>query len=146
MWAHYADNYSGICIEYDARTLLDGLPDHVRLVRLAYGDSPPTIAEADALNTTTAARKILSHKKLNWAYEREWRVLGRNGINEYGDERCVKAVYFGSRIDSVHRVEMIDALKDLHIAFFDMKVAGYEHKFSPLEAATRKKRAAQVRR
>lgn len=103
-----------------------------------------TIAEADALNITTAARKILSYKKANWAYEREWRILGRNGMNRYYDERCAKSIYFGSRIDSGRRAELMSMLRDLPIAFFEMKVAGYEHKFIPLEAAPRRRRAGQV--
>jgi hypothetical protein len=35
MWTHYAGNYSGICVSYRARKLLEGLPDHAHLVRLS---------------------------------------------------------------------------------------------------------------
>jgi Protein of unknown function (DUF2971) len=129
MWAHYADNYAGICIGYDTRSLAGGLSDQARVVRLVYGDTPPPIGEGDALNTTSAARKILSHKKANWAYEREWRVLGRNGINEYEDDRAVTAVYFGSRINSNNRDELLEGLQGLHIDFFDMAIEGYQHVF-----------------
>src|SRR5689334_11848304 len=36
MWAHYAGNYTGMCLAYSASDLLAGLPAHVSLVKLAY--------------------------------------------------------------------------------------------------------------
>lgn len=64
MWAHYADNYTGICIEYRASQLLHGLPDDADLVRMAYDDLPPRITSRDSNNPENAARKIFSQKSL----------------------------------------------------------------------------------
>lgn len=76
MWAHYAENYRGICIAYSATKLKECLPDSARLVRIAYGESPIYLSKHDREDTIKAAQKILSQKKYNWAYEREWRVMG----------------------------------------------------------------------
>ncbi|WBL78748.1 DUF2971 domain-containing protein [Bradyrhizobium xenonodulans] len=129
MWAHYADNYAGICVQYKTQALIDGLPRDVRVARVAYGDSPPPIGPDEALNSRNSAIKILSHKKANWSYEREWRVMGRVGQNSYDDERVVTAIYFGSRIDPQHRSQIIQQLDELRVEFFEMSVEGYKHVF-----------------
>jgi hypothetical protein len=145
MWAHYADNYAGICIRYKTQGLMDGLPGDVRLVRVAYGDAPPPVSRDDALNSRSAAIKILSHKKANWAYEREWRVLGRIGENGYDDERVVTGIYFGSRIPHMYREQLLEQLDDLRIEFFNMSVEGYKHVFKPVDVDRPRRRRA-VRR
>jgi DUF2971 family protein len=70
MWAHYAENYSGICIGYSAAKLRDNLPDSARLVRVAYAESPIYLSKYDRGDIIKAAQKILSQKKFNWAYHR----------------------------------------------------------------------------
>ncbi len=45
MWAHYANNYSGMCIEYSALDLIAGLPRGASVVRMAYVDELPEISQ-----------------------------------------------------------------------------------------------------
>ena len=97
MWTHYASNYTGICLAYSTKKLLAGLPDSVRLVRLAYVDEPPLIYPSHANDADNAAFRILSQKKSNWAYEREWRVLGSIGRVDISSSQALKGIYFGSR-------------------------------------------------
>lgn len=143
MWAHYADNYAGICVRYKTQSLVDGLDPDVRLVRVAYGDAPPPVGREDALNSKSAAIKILSHKKANWAYEREWRVLGITAQNGYNDDRTVTGIYFGSRIARAHRDQLLSKLNDLHIEFFRMSVKGYQHIFEPFKATRQRRRTVR---
>ena len=56
MWAHYASNYSGICVEYSTQDLLDCLSDAVCLVRLAYVDNPLLVLPKLAPTPTTPPR------------------------------------------------------------------------------------------
>jgi hypothetical protein len=95
MWAHYASNYSGICIEYSALDLIAGLPREASVVRMAYVDELPEISQNEARNAGDAAVYILSQKKSNWAYEREWRVLAALGEVSVGLEQPITALYFG---------------------------------------------------
>jgi hypothetical protein len=83
MWTHYADEYHGICTAYITDFLQRGLHDGTSLVRMAYGEESPPISAVQALDPQRAARIIMSHKKLNWYYEREWRVLGSKGKKHY---------------------------------------------------------------
>src|SRR5262249_45171 len=70
MWTHYAGNYSGICIAYRTEDFVAGLPNNAHLIRLGYDDQPPRLSSEP--NLDTAALELLSQKKSNWAYEREW--------------------------------------------------------------------------
>jgi hypothetical protein len=69
MWAHYANNYAGICVGYRVNRLIRGLDENVSLIRMAYGHRPPRISTRDANEPKKAAKKILSHKKDNWVCE-----------------------------------------------------------------------------
>jgi hypothetical protein len=131
MWTHYGD-YAGICVGYAPPSLLSGLPTEFHLVRLAYGGRPPSISAADAQNPDMAARKMLSHKKLNWAYEREWRVLGEQGRVEIDSRRPVRELRLGSRIADRHKRSILNKLKDTKIRIYGMTISGYEHNWERL--------------
>jgi Protein of unknown function (DUF2971) len=131
MWTHYANNYTGICISYRPRKLLKGLPKCAHLVRLGYGIAPPEIGLADTRNINSAARKVLSHKKANWAYEREWRVLANQGPLSISTDECIGDVLLGSRIDNLHRERLENELADLPIRISTMKIDKYQHEWTP---------------
>lgn len=140
MWTHYAGNYSGMCLGYSTEELLSGLPDNVHLVRLAYVDNPPLIMPTDAKNAGSAAIRILSQKKYNWAYEREWRVLGPVGAVELGTSQPVKSIYFGPRVELSHRQQVLTKIQRTGIKAYMMEVDGYEHNWEPINDAAKPKK------
>ena len=147
MWAHYAGNYGGICIEYSTKGLLSGMDHDVNLVRLAYVDQPLLVYPSVARNAKNAARSILSQKRYNWAYEREWRVLGHVGRVTLGDEVPIRSIMLGSRISTRHRRRVLDAAGDLRIPVDEMDIDGYDHvwdKVSPTNCDTAKKSKRRV--
>jgi hypothetical protein len=132
MWAHYADQFRGICVEYDLTALLGNLPDDVDVVRVHYDDTLPRIALDTKLSglrgvgvTTAMAKRVLSCKHRAWLYEREWRVLGPLRRLNYGDRRCVAGVIVGQRAPR----EVSDRIKglcgNLRIRVSQMEVEGY---------------------
>jgi Protein of unknown function (DUF2971) len=136
MWTHYAGNYSGICIAYRTQDFVPGLPDGCRLIRLGYDDRPPRLPNTRDLER--AAVIILSQKKSNWAYEREWRVLVmKSPAEESGTQinikrLCVTHVYLGSRIDREHKQRLLHELHGTGIAISQMEVSDYRHTWSSL--------------
>jgi hypothetical protein len=133
MWAHYADNYRGICIAYSAVKLRDLLPDSARLVRVSYADAPIYLSKYDKDDVIAAAQKILSQKRYNWAYEREWRVLGDYpGQLLYAGD-IVTDVYFGSRLPPWTHDQLVNNLARHNLNFHQMKVAGYGFTWSKLK-------------
>lgn len=125
MWTHYANQWSGICIEYHAKRLLSSLPDDATIVRMSYNEMPSWVGVSDAKNTDEAVKKVFSQKKYNWAYEREWRLLGNKSKNHYNDKKAVRCVYIGQRIDATHSVEVRSALSRMKINCKVIEVDGY---------------------
>ena len=97
-----------------ATRLVDGLPESVSVVRMAYLDEFSRCWRLNFDDLDIVARRILSQKKSIWSYEREWRVLAPHlGEIEYRDRGSVKEIYFGSRIDAAHRTRVLKRLGDL---------------------------------
>ena len=137
MWSHYASNWTGICIEYRAKKLIAALPDDATIARMAYNDKPAEVGLADSKDVTEAVKKAFSQKKFNWAYEREWRVLGSKGRNRISDKKAVHRVYLGPRISLEHSSWVRTALNQAGIEYRIIQVDGYSiiHKpFKPMRS------------
>jgi hypothetical protein len=136
MWSHYTDNYSGICLGYTPKALLNGLPSTCHLVRVAYGSKPPDISSKDAESPYKAAMKVLSHTKASWIYEREWRLLGPVGRVDVSGKAVLREVRIGANIDTEHRHALLDELKGKPIRVYEMApVSAYEHRWKQLHDA-----------
>lgn len=135
MWAHYAGNYSGICVAYSSRQLREGLDDRVHVARVSYGVREPRIGRDNQDSPEQAARTILSHKKACWEYEREWRMLtGPDAMQipgrlEIASKSSVKGVYVGNRMDDDIRATLEGKLARLDIPLYTMRVGGYQHEW-----------------
>lgn len=128
MWAHYADQYRGICIGYSFARLLDHLDNAVSFVRMYYNEAVPIVRHG-CQEPVDTAKMVLSYKNYRWLYEREWRMFSGQGRVEYGTKTCVTHVYLGSRIDPDKRTEMIRTMKALKIPTDDMKIDRYSITF-----------------
>jgi Protein of unknown function (DUF2971) len=78
MWAHYAEEFKGICIGYSFSRLLSHLEDNVEFVRMYYDEKVPTVRH-NSEPPLLIAKKILSCKNYRWLYEREWRMFAPLG-------------------------------------------------------------------
>jgi Protein of unknown function (DUF2971) len=130
MWAHYAGNCAGMCVAYSSAKLLAGLSPSARLAKIAYADSPLRLSKRDKLDDIyAAAQKILSHKKYNWAYEREWRVLADYVGQQPFTGDVVTDVYFGSLTTLANKQLIKNAFAGRSVRFYAMKVTGYRHRW-----------------
>lgn len=74
MWAHYADDHRGFCLEFDATK-----EKIWRARRVNYVASFP-IANADTIrDEDKLLETMLLTKSIDWQYEEEYRLLGRDG-------------------------------------------------------------------
>jgi hypothetical protein len=138
MWTHYAGNYNGICLSYASDSLLKKLPAGARLVRMAYFDEPPVVSGRLIGDTGNAAIRVLSQKKYNWSYEREWRVLAEVGKIPVRATMPVHRIFIGSRVSAGHRKEILRRVGKSAIKIYAMNVAGYTHSWKPLNTAAKK--------
>src|ERR1700757_2447491 len=92
MWAHYADQFSRICVSYSLSKLLRCLPDDISFVCMFYDETEPRLHRNSTPNDDLA-RMVLSYKNHRWLYEREWRLfaLAKRKVR-YRDQDCVTTV------------------------------------------------------
>jgi hypothetical protein len=129
MWAHYTDQFQGICVAYNFRKLLAELDDEVHLVRMNYNDNAPILLWGRG-SVDQDARLTISSKTSRWSYEREWRVISpTKGKTQYQLHNCVTHVYLGSRLDSSDRKMVIKQLESLNISVSEMKLDEYAINF-----------------
>ena len=111
LWAHYAENHWGICLEYE-------IPDEVyrtQFLPVKYSKSQPVLQKVErypegdinagalSLGINGDAAVFLT-KSEDWAYEQEWRMLRiAEQPLEKGEKHAIpgklSAVYFGLRTD-----------------------------------------------
>ena len=101
MWAYYAHNHQGVCIEYDLKKLLDNheVVDYYDYSDIVKGIKP---IHYSPLRSNLEARLITGvYTKADvWQHELEWRLaveVERN-VEEISFD-CVSSVYFGVRTD-----------------------------------------------
>jgi hypothetical protein len=130
MWAHYANEFGGICIAYDLFDLLKWLPREASFVRIYYNEKPPGVGLTKRPRDELA-KMVLSYKNYRWLYEREWRMFATQDKVFYRDPSCVTRVYIGPRIDSGRRDVIEHRLKALKISSSRMDLRGYSMAFKP---------------
>ncbi len=103
MWAHYAAEHRGICIQ------LAPCEDELFLIanKVVYDKQFPTLV----VPTPTGARQeYYLHKSLAWAYEKEWRVvLPLNTCSVTLRPLAISAVILGARTEP-DTLELVMAL------------------------------------
>ena len=126
MWAHYADEFSGFCIEYDFSDFI-WQPLWCSLNPVVYTNKIPDFSEYFSNNKyfnnliSTYAAMI---KAEDWSYEREWRLIIPLGKQESGfflvNAPRPKAIYLGLRISEENENKLIAAAKNKNIKIFKM--------------------------
>jgi len=104
LWSHYADEFKGFCVKYDAGVLQSSLKENnsesvFAWTKVDYVNRPHSI---DILgDSELSAEKYLSsiqRKHEQWGYECEARLVSTNtGLKLYSPE-AVKAIYVGGRM------------------------------------------------
>jgi hypothetical protein len=98
MWAHYADQFKGMCVQYSLNRLVKGLHPDIAITRMMYSEKEPVLLY-DASDAVDRARLCLSSKTVRWANEREWRIFKKEkGEAAYGDLNTVTKIFLGSRV------------------------------------------------
>lgn len=128
MWAHYADQFKGICVAYNLSRLLEGLGEGVSFVRMYYNEKLPTVLRTNK-RPSQLAKMVLSCKNYRWLHEREWRMFASLGRVHYSRTECVTRVYLGSRMESNTRRRVMDTLKRLKIPTNEMTINEYSINF-----------------
>lgn len=109
MWSHYGDQHRGICIGYS-------VPPGAAVHKVSYGGSRLIQASkvAAMLAGNDGARRqvddaVLLRKASPWRYEREWRLIGPQGLQFSTLE--MEELIFGIKCGSAVKYTLLKALE-----------------------------------
>lgn len=92
MWAHYADSYSGICIEFDTSDCNSVL---CKSEKVNYINEYSELLNYPSLSERV--RIIALSKSCKWTYEDEYRIIGSKGTSKLS-KADITGVILGSHI------------------------------------------------
>jgi hypothetical protein len=127
MWAHYADEFRGVCIAYRFQGLLSSLGKEATFVRVDYQERAPSLLSGK--DPGYLAKRVLSCKNYRWLYEREWRMFAAQGTVTYKYVKSVQCVYLGFRIDNHNLTRIQSQMKSLGIRTRKMSLDKYTMEF-----------------
>ena len=152
MWAHYANNHEGFCIEYEVNNPRYLYPisyenNRQEVTKTVFKFIQEMMDEIDKENLSENNFKyirqirmfiiysIIKHKK--WTYEDEYRIVfydinsENNGklisLNEIGLK--TKQIYIGYNCDREHKIELQRIANKLNINCFQMKLPSSDNSF-----------------
>ncbi len=124
LWSHYGDQHRGICIGYTPQR--DPVP---RIRRVNYGGDRTIMTSlvVDAFCHKSARtkdildRSVLLRKAEDWSYEREWRLIGKTGVQQ--STLLLKEVVFGLRCPDSVKYSVVQALSSSRriVSFFEIR-------------------------
>lgn len=138
MWAHYANSYSGICVEYDF-TKIDQYIGFIYPV--TYTSERPTLTLQDLgiekidFNRDDKIVKgqynithILSYllcKNTCWNYEAEWRIINIGEANKprFVDMPYIKSITFGPHLDKICKRLLVELCQQNGIPCYDLNIS-----------------------
>ncbi|MCK4661296.1 MAG: DUF2971 domain-containing protein [Bacteroidales bacterium] len=133
LWAHYANNHEGFCIEYDFKILMNKnkFSDFYSF-DVDYSKRPPQIDINDILSdeNNNLLKKIAGTKSKRWSYEKEIRVIAdKFGVHDY-DYSAVKAIYFGYRIPENSQDKIMKRLAGRDLRYYQILLDEKTYKFT----------------
>ena len=159
MWSHYANSHKGFALEYDTKgfQLKCQFCDNLKQCnKAAICNFYPVIYQQQRYDATDflgwyigrsmgvpiknpdtfASSKSLLYKSSQWSYEKEWRLIVSK-LNEFQDKSpvCIyhlrpRAIYYGSRISSIHKKLLHLMAKEKGIKEYQMYIDNKSFKYS----------------
>lgn len=138
MWSHYANSYSGICIEYDFNAINEFIgfiyPVEYTSVRptLTLQDLGVKVILEDGKNKViqgeTDMVSIFSYllaKNECWEYEKEWRIINIGEAYKplFVNLPCIKSITLGLKMDPLCKHLIWDICRDKNIDCYQIIVS-----------------------
>lgn len=109
MWAHHADLFSGMWVQYNVNPLLRRLDDTIAIIRMIYSEHEPIWA-LERSTPTEKARDCLSSEMVRWANERDWRIFRvEGGQASYSRAAAARKILLKSRAGPAERQKLVEA-------------------------------------
>lgn len=116
LWASYAKDHTGICIEYDLEDLISKNNGLYQCFDVMYSDTPPDIGVED-INNDTLLQKMIGTKHFDWDKEQEFRIVCDNQGKNYHRTDAVRAIIFGLKTPEEMKTKLMKKLRSRNIQF-----------------------------
>lgn len=138
MWAHYANNYKGVVVQFECIDIYES--PLLLAEKVNYSDEFPLLGTLDfwrkeitgqtKFDYNQTFKELELSKTTEWSYEKEWRVISFEKKSEslYSDykihPREISGIYFGINISEEDRQDIINlrAHQLSHIDLFDLDI------------------------
>jgi len=112
LWSHYGDQHRGICIGYSVREKESRKPAKVEYggSRLIHASEVDSMLQNDAAAREKVNSAVLLRKGKKWCYEREWRFIGDQGLQDSSLE--LEEIIFGCRFERMLELALLKIFKD----------------------------------
>lgn len=130
MWAHYAKNHTGICVEYDYREANKKRLKNATILPINYTDTRKmkTILKDDLHECREFHLNIAFTKSKEWKYEKEWRLLEIEDRSKKGSNGFKipfikpKSIYLGCKISDKLKKDIIKLCNQKNIEVYQMNM------------------------
>ncbi len=130
MWAHYASDHKGVCLEFD--TDLCGLDGD--LYEVSYSEDLPIIDIYEFISRAAEDRDVKKEsiltKSKDWSYEKGYRSISFDA-NKYKEFNLqgLTGIVLGARIDSDNKKWLFDLIKEENININIEQASTSKYKF-----------------
>jgi hypothetical protein len=117
MWAHYAANHKGFCVEYE---YVHVQGETSMVYEVIYASKLPEISTFEWLfSANKATTSVLTTKDIIWNYEKEWRLIIGGAKGEVNLPVYIKPnkIISGNRCNSEDKKELERLARDLGVDF-----------------------------
>ncbi len=139
MWAYYANNFAGMCLEFDTNDIFIGdfQNEILRKVTYAKEQLPPiSIKDIYQNNVDSVIISRLTRKRFEWAHEKEWRfITGTTGEKNYIDDALCR-IYLGPRIKNSHSEKIHKLLSHRPVEILQGEINGFDLSFRTTKSKT----------
>ena len=123
MWSHYGDQHRGICLGYSVPEKTAGEVHEVAYGggRLVKASDIGAMLDGDDEARAKVDAGVMLRKAESWAYEREWRLIGRRGTG--GSPLELEEVIFGMKCKESAKFTIMKALEKRNgsVKFYEMR-------------------------
>ena len=124
MWAHYANNHSGVCLEYDFNAVKNA--SLFGCIPVKYTNDYHYLLDANDVFENVANYLKFFTKAKEWEHEREWRVAQKNetiNMNGYKVAFALPiSIYLGCKVSDKLKDDVMSICKDKGISLYQMKM------------------------
>ncbi len=123
MWSHYGDQHRGICLGYSVPESATGDVHEVTYDggRLVKASEVGAMLDGDDEARASVDEAVMLRKAESWAYEQEWRLIGRRGTE--GSPLELEEIVFGMGCRESVKYTVMKALEDRSgsVEFYEMR-------------------------